>query len=245
MIRHLVLSGGPAHPFDATTSSLSDLANAAGFETEVVTEPTEAIAALRAAEAGEARPVALVTVNALRWRMTQRHYADRRRDLAVDLPPDDLAVIDRFVRRGGGLLAVHTAVICFDADPVWHALCGASWRWDRSTHPPLGPVEVEVTDVGRDHALTEGLAPFVVEDEAYRDLDEIPGLQPLLSTTHQGHRVPLLWARNVGAGRVVTDLLGHGPASVTHPSHRIVLDRAVAWAGGAPASGSARRRTAP
>lgn len=245
MIRHLILSGGPAHPFDATTSSLSDLADAAGFETEVVTEPTEAVAALRAVEEGEADPVALVTVNALRWRMTQHQYAGRRRDLAVDLPPDDLAVIDRFVRRGGGLLAVHTAVICFDADPAWHALCGASWRWDRSTHPPLGAVEVEVTEAGRDHALTEGLEPFVVEDEAYRDLDEIPGLQPLLSTTHEGHRVPLLWARNVGAGRVVTDLLGHGPASLMHPSHRIVLSRALAWAGGLPASGSARQRTSP
>ena len=242
MSRHLLLSGGPAHPFDATTRSLSDLADAAGFETEVVTEPTDAVAALRAVEEGEADPVALLTVNALRWRMTQDRYADRRGDLAVDLAPDDLAVIDRFVRRGGGLLAVHTAVICFDAAPAWHALCGASWRWDRSTHPPVGPVEVEVTEAGRDHVLTEGLAPFVVEDEAYRDLDEISGLVPLLATTHEGRRVPLLWARNVGDGRVATDLLGHGPASVTHPSHRIVLTRALVWAGGLPASGPARLR---
>ena len=38
---------------------------------------------------------------------------------------------------------------------------------------------------------------------------------------------PLLWARAVGAGRVVTDLLGHGVESVTHPAHRTILQRAV------------------
>ena len=211
-----------------------------------MTEPSDAVAVLRRAEAGTDAPVDLLTVNALRWRMEQDGYASQRADHAVALDPEDLAVIDRFVRHGGGLLALHTAVICFDADPTWHTLCGASWRWDRSSHPPLGPVEVEVTAAGQVHEITRGVEPFAIEDEVYGFLDEIDGLDPLLVSAHGGRTHPLLWARPVGAGRVVTDLLGHGLASHEHPAHRTVLARAAAWAVGRPPTDDGRgRRTTP
>lgn len=230
MIRHLVLSGGPGHALDVTSAALVALLDEQHIRSTVVTEPSDVVAALRCAEDGTGDPVDLLTVNALRWRMDQDRYASQRADHAVTLDPGDLAVIDRFVRRGGGLLALHTAVICFDADPVWHALCGASWRWDRSSHPPLGAAEVEVTGAGRDHPITRGVEPFVIHDEVYGFLDEVPGLEPLLVGAHGGRSHPLLWARPVGAGRVVTDLLGHGPESYEHPVHRLILARAAAWA---------------
>ena len=236
MTRNLLLTGGPTHPFAETAPLLVDLFADAGIDTVVVTEPVDAVAALRAAEAGAGDGFDLVTVHALRWRIDQARYADQRAAFAVDLAPDDLAVLDRFVRSGGGLLALHTAVICFDGDPTWRALCGAAWRWDVSTHPPLGPVDVTVTAAGEAHAITGGLGPFQVHDEVYAFLDEEDGLEPLLVGAYDGHAHPLLWARTVGAGRVVTDLLGHGPASLTEPTHRTVLARAAAWALGRPAS---------
>ena len=39
----------------------------------------------------------------------------------------------------------------------------------------------------------------------------------------------MLWARPVGAGRVVTDLLGHDVAAMTHPNHREVLRGSARW----------------
>lgn len=230
MIRHLLLTGGPTHPFADTAPLLVDLLAEVGAHTTVLTEPADALARLRSAEEGAGEPVDLLTVHALRWRMAQDRYADQRSAFAVDLPPDDLAVLDRFVRGGGGLLALHTAVICFDGAPAWHDLCGASWAWERSTHPPLGPVEVAVTAAGHHHELTAGLGPFTIEDEAYGFLDEDPDLEPLLTAAHHGRDHPLLWARPVGAGRVVTDLLGHGPASLAHPAHRTILTRSATWA---------------
>jgi type 1 glutamine amidotransferase len=230
MIRHLLLSGGPGHPFAETARLLSALLDDLGASTTVVTEPVDAIAALRAVEAGDAEPVDLLTVAALRWGMTQDAYEAQRDEHAVVLDPADVAVIDRHVRGGGGLLALHTAVICFDADPTWHALVGASWRWGTSSHPPLGPIEVTVTSEGRDHPLTRGIEPFVLEDEAYGFLDECDDLVPLLASTHGGRTHPVLWARGVGGGRVVTDLLGHGVASLEDPTHRDILTRAAAWA---------------
>lgn len=230
MSRHLVLSGGPTHAFADTTAVLVELAAEAGFATEVLDEPDDFIATLRAVEAGTEPPIDLVTVNALRWRMEVDRYADLRAQWAWDLVSDDAAVIDRHVRSGGGLLALHTAVICFDGEPTWAELCGGSWDWDRSSHPRVGDISVDVAAAGHDHPLTSDIEPFTIHDEAYGFLAETPGLEPLLVSTHGGREHPLLWARSVGAGRVVTDLLGHGVESMRHPAHQTVLSRALAWA---------------
>lgn len=236
MTANLLLTGGPTHPFGATTPLLVDLLAERGITTEVTTDPHEALALLAAAEAGHRPGFDLVTVHALRWSMDQERYAAQRAEHAVTVTDDDLAVLDRFVRSGGGLLALHTAVICFDGAPTWRALCGATWDWERSSHPPLGPVTVSPTPAGAGHELTRDIGAFTMADEAYGFLDEVDDLTPLLVADHGGRTHPLVWARAVGAGRVVTDLLGHGPPAFEHPAHRRLLARAAAWAARTPTS---------
>ena len=249
MNANLLLTGGPAHPFEATTPLLVELLAAQGVATTVVTDPFEALDLLRVAETDPARGFHLVTVHALRWRMDHERYAAQRAEHAVAVTDADLAPLDRFVRSGGGLLALHTAVICFDGAATWRELCGASWDWERSSHPPLGPVAVTPTAAGRAHEVTRGVEAFTVEDEIYGDLDVVGGLEPLLVADPGGRAHPLVWARTVGRGRVVTDLLGHGPASFDAPAHRRILGGAAVWASSAPtparATGAETTRRGP
>jgi len=234
----LVLSGGPGHDFDATTAALGELSHQVGFTSRVVTEPSELFAALHCAERGDTVPWDLVIVNALRWRMETGRYADQRDRLGFDLGCADAAALARHVSGGGGLLVLHTGVICFDAEPTWHRLVGASWNWDRSSHPPVAEVAVTVTEAGRHHALTAGVESFRVRDEVYGLLDTVEDLVPLLSATHSGREHPLLWAREFGEGRVVTDVLGHGTDSLAQPAHRTILSRALSWSCRAAPDGS-------
>jgi type 1 glutamine amidotransferase len=87
-----------------------------------------------------------------------------------------------------------------------------------------------VTEPGRAHPITRDLDDLTLHDEIYGFLDEDPGLTPLLTSTHSQRAHPVLWARDVGNGRVVTDVLGHGPESIGDPTHRTILRRAAAWA---------------
>jgi uncharacterized protein len=228
--RNLLLSGGPGHDFRATSALLAAALAEQGIESTVVDDPGSAFGRLRAAEAGREPALSLVTVHALHWRMDQPRYAHLRERMAWSPAPGDMAALDRFVRGGGGLLALHTAVICFDADPVWRELCGAAWDWSASSHPPVGPVPITVTHAGHHHSITADVDNFDVEDEVYRDLDTAADVVPLLCASHDGRAHPVLWAREVGSGRVVTDLLGHGVESQQHATHRQVLARAAAWA---------------
>ena len=226
MTANLILSGGPTHAFTDTSARLSGLLSSEGIDSVIVEDPHEAIARLADPE----QTWDLVTVNALRWSMEASRYAPLRVDWACTLDAAEAQVLVDHVRLGGGLLALHTAVICFDTQPAWPELVGAAWNWERSSHPPFGDVEVIVTAEGDRHPLTAGLGPFCIRDEAYGFLDERPDLTPLLTATHGGRAHPLLWARDVGAGRVVTDLLGHDEASFSHPTHAEILRRAAHWA---------------
>ena len=229
MNRNLVLSGGPGHDFDATTSVMTELSTEVGLTCEVVTEPSELFASLHRAELGDGEPWDLVTVNALRWGMVTGRYAHLRDALGVELDARDADVLRRHVVGGGGLLVLHTGVICFDAEPTWHHLVGASWSWERSSHPPVAAVDVTVTEAGRRHPVTAGLESFRVHDEVYGFLDTTGDLVPLLTAAHGGTTHPMVWARGHGSGRVITDVLGHSSESMTHPSHRALLRGALSW----------------
>ncbi|MCC5951895.1 MAG: ThuA domain-containing protein [Acidimicrobiia bacterium] len=231
MNRSLLLTGGPpGHDFAGVADELARLLADVGLPAEVVDDPDVALAELASYD--------LFVVHALRWSMHVDRYAALRDDHAYHLSDDGAEVIDRFVRGGGGLLALHTAVICFDGHPGWRALCGASWSWGQSSHDPLGPVEIEVSDHGRAHLLTAGCEGFELIDEIYGDLDTDDELTPLLVGRSvgrsEGRQHPVLWTTQVGDGRVVTDLLGHSAASFTQPTHRRIVGRAAVWAARTP-----------
>lgn len=225
MRRHLLLSGGPGHDFDATSAAVASVVDGLGATTTVVHEPVDAVAALEGSGDWD-----LLTVNALRWRMDEPRYAAQRARWAVSLDGDELAAIERHVTGGGGLLALHTAVICFDGDPMWSHLLGGVWHWGRSDHPDLGPLDVFPTSDGLTHPVTAGVGPFTVHDELYRSLDLDDDVVPLLSASADGDVHPVLWARRLGGGRVVTSLLGHGPESLAVPAHAALLAGAAGWA---------------
>lgn len=225
MVANLVISGGPLHDFAASSSVLVDLLAAEGVRSTVVEDPHDGFAALL----DEPDAWDLVTVNGLHCRLDAPRHADLRERWSFTLTDAEAEAIDRHVRAGGGLLACHTAVICFDAHPRWASCVGATWSWERSMHPPLGPVLVEPTAAGAHQPITSGVPAFTTVDEVYCDLDPSADLVPLLTSPHEGVDHPVLWARSVGAGRVVTDLLGHDAEAMAHPTHVEVLRRAARW----------------
>lgn len=225
MAENLVLSGGPLHDFTATTAAVVEALADVGVRSTVIDDPHDALRTLAA------RPGSwdLVTVNALRWRMGSDRHAHLRDRWAFSVRDDEVEALETHVRQGGGLLACHTAAICFDGHPRWAACLGATWAWERSSHPPHGPALVSPTPAGERHPITAGTAAFTTVDEVYGFLDLAPDLEPLLTSAHGGVAHPVLWARTVGRGRVVTDLLGHDATAVNQPDHRRVLQRAARW----------------
>jgi uncharacterized protein len=224
-VRALVLTGGPGgHPFEATAGLLAAVLAAAGYETSITSDVELCFAALDGCD--------LLAVNALRWRMLDERYAADRTEHGFSLSSDGRKRVTAFRRRGGAVLASHTAAICFDDWPAWGDIIGASWRWGRSSHPPLGSARVEVREDA--HPVVAGVvAAFDVVDEVYGHMDVRADVEPLAWGTAGDGRHPVLWAREAGGGRVVYDALGHDERSFAVAAHQQILHQAVRWLGSA------------
>lgn len=214
MVRNLILSGGVAHDFPATSAALADVLAGIGVESEITEDLAGALAS--------PPRVDLITVNAFRWRMDGDDFAEERDRWRFETPVPLREALLGHLARGGGLLAVHTASLCFDDWPEWPEILGGSWIWGKSHHPPIGPAAVRL---GAGHPIVDGLSGFEVIDEVYTDLDVLPDVEPLASASDQ----PLLWARAVRGGRVVYDALGHDTRSYESPVRRTLLRRAARW----------------
>lgn len=225
-LRNLVLTGGVGHPFAQSARTLANGFVADGYPSDV-TDDIEA--GLRVLERGEHR---VATLYALRWSMTTgEKYAPLRAEWGFDLSPRGRRALTAHVSGGGGLLILHTGVICFDTWPEFLDLAGGLWRWGRSAHPPRGPVRVEPT--ATDHPIMAGIGPFnLAEDEVYAELEflpDVPVLATARATEHARGAWPAVWARAHGSGRVVCDTLGHDGRSLEVPQHRRLLANAMRW----------------
>ncbi len=220
----VVLCGGAdyAHDFGSTGAALVDLVERGGHRATLVDHPD------RAADAIADGSVDALVVNALWWRMFGAAYDQWRAEWAYETPPATRDAIESFVAAGGGLVANHTAPICFDDWPEWGDIVGGSWRWGVSSHPPYG--RVRATTMG-EHPITSALPDrFDLDDEVYGDLEVRPDVQVLAvaKRTPDDADQPVAWAHTYGTGRVVFDCFGHDAASIRQPDNAALLAAGLA-----------------
>ena len=220
--QNLIIVGGIFHDFQASAEALANVLAPLGIESRIEADLDAGLESL--AE----RPVDLLTVNALRWEMIGEKYDPYRESEAYSPPGKTKMAFEAHLQRGGALLGIHTASICFSDWPEWGSLLGGRWVWGNSWHPP--PEAITVTP-NEDGALAH-LPPFEVQDELYTDLLLEPGAQVLahgLCATVPTPQ-PIVWSHTVGAGRVIYDALGHDSQSIYHSPHAQLLCETVKWA---------------
>lgn len=212
--RAAVLVGGWAHPAAQTGPPLVAALGAAGLETALAEHPDQ-LTTLLDDEAFD-----LLVVHGCYFTMTDDRYSEEQRDqYRYRTSPNLRAAVTRHLAAGRPLLALHTAVLCFDDWPQWTALLGVGWDWSRSFHPPPGPLSVDVA--ATDHALAGGLGRgFTVEDERYTHLPAtVPAdrIDMVLTTDAEGSTHPVAWTTQPvepSGGLVVGCTLGHDESTL-------------------------------
>jgi hypothetical protein len=180
------------------------------------------------------------------------------------------ATITRWVEGGGRWLALHGTNSALDLSgpngvdsprvfPQWAATLGSQFI----AHPPIQPYTVQAS--APDHWLVQGLVPFDTDDELYLcEYHDREALEPILHTEWAGeatgfveadwttgrHDHLVMYQRNLGAGAVLYNTLGHcrGHYDMTPrlayypriergswnvPAYYELLRRSLRWAQGA------------
>lgn len=185
-------------------------------------------------------------------------YADAARMAATDLvlqsvtmseiSRDALRGLRDAVAAGTGLAGWHGGIAdSYRASSDYLQLVGGQF----ATHPSKAPGDVhgdqadnyldytvEITELGRTHEITAGIADFTLHTEQYWVLHD--DLIDVLATTthpvqpyHPWHRPvvsPAVWTREWGAGRVFVATPGHSVDVLRDPNVRTIIERGLLWA---------------
>ena len=161
------------------------------------------------------------------------------------LPPFEkqhFDLMDAYLRRGGGLILIHAAMISAGKDVAQRF--GLAWDREATRWGAL-PRPLKVNKRA-DHEIFRGFPPEIdLVDELYWDLmgnlDEITVLatsqagpanasnKPPTPDQLDGKSWPVFWTKQIGEGRVFGSFPGHNLFTFNDAYFRIILLRAMAW----------------
>lgn len=160
---------------------------------------------------------------------------------------DEKATLETFLKRGGGLVALHDT-ICAE-DPEWFAtIYGGAKKHGQTNFTLEAPVAYTITDAA--DPIMQGMTGFTITDESFFLMTwaKAPAIKVLATAPqaptpsargHENEVVPQIWSyeRTMFGGqpyRAFVWMQGHNYANLTHAQAQPMLLRAIAWAGRAP-----------
>jgi len=217
-MRNLILSGGIAHDYAATSPILAKILSEVGIASEI-REDFDLV------ESGHLSDFDLLTLNCVRWTCAQN--PDFRDEWGFELSEKARMGFLDFCAQGKGLLAMHCATICFDDWPEYRNILGAWWKWDHSGHGLYQDHVMHVQD--STHPITKGIEDFTVMDELYTNPVIVDSVDPLMTADWEGKTHPMLWVREYGNARVCYCAPGHGVETFENSILQKIIQRSALW----------------
>lgn len=167
----------------------------------------------------------------LDWPSTEQW---RGADLAIfyfwdhDWTSNQLNDIDRFLAKGGGIVALHSSMV-IDQDPKGLADRFGLASFSKKRKFLHAPHRVDFPSNSSDPIIL-GFRHLDLIDEAYWDMAGDPASVTVLATAiEDGSPRPVVWKREVGGGRVFCTVFGHYAWTMDDPLFRALVFRGMAW----------------
>jgi len=135
--------------------------------------------------------------------------------------------LERFVRGGGGYLALHNATALQRLGPEatrYRDLLGSSYNGHGAADEKF-----TVRVVGAGHPVTRGVRDFEAVDERHRPVMHADDAKILLEAVSGGQKSVSGYAREFGRGRVCHLANGHNREILENPQVQKLLENAVLW----------------
>lgn len=148
--------------------------------------------------------------------------------------PSERAVLEPFLKRGGGLVVLHDGM-CSD-DAVWFSTIAGAAKQHGEKNFSAGLLKMHFTDTS--HAITKGMSDYEIDDEAFFLLRTAPGMKVLATAPlpMNGEVAPQVWVYETTPEggkpyRSFVSMQGHHYKTFSVPEHRTLILRGIAWAG--------------
>jgi len=195
------------------------------------------------------------------WRKWEGDYSDYDAIVIIyywsQAPQAELEKLDRYVREGGALVIVHSALAGFWEQDTFDRWTGIAYRehepgyghsltfskereriirspgeGEGSAHAPIGTFQIHTLD--SDHPIMSGLPEtwMQADDELYYNLRGPDTNVQVLAVAEapDGTYSPQAWVRNHGDGRIFCLTPGHHEPGASSTGFITLLARGIEWA---------------
>src|SRR5688572_10411391 len=149
--------------------------------------------------------------------------------------------LEKFLKRGGGIVAIHDAV-CGTHAHWFKTIIGGAWE---HKHSKWFEGDMSLYYVDNSHPISAGCSNFDMDDEVYWALHLVPEARILAASWAPDRRhtrngrpfphiydiIPQMWTYEKDNYRAFVSIPGHKWKSFELPHYRAVLLRGIAWAG--------------
>lgn len=157
-------------------------------------------------------------------------------DLVDVITPAQQEAYIGLLKKGASMIFLHHSLVSYQKWPEFIKIVGGQYHTDpvvvngdtlRANYEHGVSISVKVED--KKHPVTRGISDFDIVDEVYSDVEILPTVKPLLSTTHPKSMRYLAWVNHYANSEVICIQLGHGPTAYSNPNYRKLLQQAIEW----------------
>jgi type 1 glutamine amidotransferase len=148
-------------------------------------------------------------------------------DMHQQITEDQKTSFINLLEQGKGVVFLHHSIGSYQEWDEYIQILGGRYDLDSSGYQEGIDIEVEV--LNPKNPVTKGLADFSVHDESYYDTKVIPGIKPILRTSHEKSDEYLGWTNQYGNSRIVYLQSGHDNNAYSNLNYRQLIEQAIAW----------------
>ncbi|WP_308636027.1 ThuA domain-containing protein [Paenibacillus silvisoli] len=143
-----------------------------------------------------------------------------------EISQEQLRPLLETVRAGCGIAGCHGGMAdSFRNEVEYQYMVGGQWV----AHPGNDGVRYDVNMVSEDEPLTKGIGDFeVCSEKYYMHVD--PAIKVHATTSFDDCKMPVVWTKSWGQGRVYYNTLGHQANIVAMPQTLELMRRGFLWA---------------
>ena len=138
-------------------------------------------------------------------------------------------------KKGTGLVFLHHSLVSYQKWEEFKNIVGGKYYENKHDYPAekqsnyKHDLTLHVKVINPKHPVNNGINDFTILEEGYSNIEVLPGITPLLSTSHPDCTDIIAWANQYNNSRVVYLLPGHDDHAYTNVNYRKLISNAIQW----------------
>jgi len=155
-------------------------------------------------------------------------------DMWQNISHEEKEAYNRLLEKGTGMVFLHHSLASYQEWTEFTGIRGGRYVLPGSATDPQEASDYRhdihfTVSTNPDHPVTAGIEPFEIFDEGYMNLQVLPEVTILLTTSHEHSHDVIGWAHTVKNSRVVYLMPGHGIEGLTHDAYLMIIENAINW----------------